>query len=148
VIWIFTCNGRGENGTIPPGTFEPRFLSRCLVVPCEKPEVREVGQFLRRIWALEDGDASVDPSPLAENCEAVRDALTKLEVALITGIMPAKPSMIHQRAAGIRKLPSLAHGRVCYLRPDQPEPDPKEWQFRKITKKDSRMYTRVANCPA
>jgi energy-coupling factor transporter ATP-binding protein EcfA2 len=148
VIWIFTCNGRGKKGTVPPLTFEPRFLSRCLVVPCEKPEVREIARFLRRIWALGGGGPSVDPSPLAENCEAVRDALTKLEVALITGIMPAKPAMVPLRGAGIRKLPSVVHGRVCYLRPDQPEPDPKEWQFRKITKKGSRMYTRVAGCPA
>lgn len=62
VIWIFTCNGRGENGTIPPSTFEPRFLSRCLVVPCEKPEASEIAQFLRRIWSLEGGNPSVDPS--------------------------------------------------------------------------------------
>jgi len=38
VVWILTCNGRGEDGTTPPSTFEPRFLSRCLVVSCEKPE--------------------------------------------------------------------------------------------------------------
>jgi DNA polymerase III delta prime subunit len=31
VIWIFTCNGWGENRTTPPNTFAPRFLSRCLV---------------------------------------------------------------------------------------------------------------------
>ena len=62
VTWIFTCNGRGEKGTTPPSTFEPRFLSRCLLVACEKPEVAEIAQFLRRIWALEGGDASADPS--------------------------------------------------------------------------------------
>jgi hypothetical protein len=62
VIWIFTCYGRGENGTTPPSTFEPHLLSRCLVVACEKPEVAEIAQFLRRIWSLEGGDASADPS--------------------------------------------------------------------------------------
>ena len=62
VIWIFTCNGRGEKGTTPPGTFEPRFLSRCLVVACERPEVTEISQFVRHIWALEGGDTSSDPS--------------------------------------------------------------------------------------
>jgi ATPase family protein associated with various cellular activities (AAA) len=64
VIWIFTCNGRGEDGTVPPNTFEPRFLSRCLVVACEKPEVAEIAQFLRRIWLLEGGNASDDLHPL------------------------------------------------------------------------------------
>jgi len=64
VIWIFTANGRGERGTTPPSTFDPRFLSRCLVVACEKPEVAEIAQFLRRIWSLEGGDASADPLPL------------------------------------------------------------------------------------
>jgi hypothetical protein len=62
VIWILTCNGRGEGGTTPPNTFEPRFLSRCLVVACGKPEVAEVAHFLRRIWSLEGGSASDDPS--------------------------------------------------------------------------------------
>src|SRR5436309_2115514 len=92
VIWIFTCNGRGEKGTTPPGTFEPRFLSRCLVVACEKPEVAEVSQFVRCIWVLEGGDASADPSLLAESCDGMRDALTKLEVALCTGVMPSRPA--------------------------------------------------------
>src|SRR5437773_4852168 len=79
VIWIFTCNGRGEHGTTPPSTFEPRFLSRCLVVACEKPEVADVAQFLRRIWSLEGGNTSDDLSHLAEGCDGLRDALTKLE---------------------------------------------------------------------
>ncbi len=73
VIWIFTCNGRGEDGTNPPSTFEPRFLSRCLVVACGKPEVVEIAEFLRRIWSLEGGNPSADPSPLAEGCDGVRD---------------------------------------------------------------------------
>ena len=91
VIWIFTCNGRGENGAAPPSTFEPRFLSRCLVVACGKPEVAEIGEFLRRIWSVEGGNASDDPSLLAEGCDGIRDALTKLEVALCTGILPSRP---------------------------------------------------------
>src|ERR1019366_1507676 len=90
VIWIFTCNGRGEEGTTPPGTFEPRFLSRCLVVACGKPEATEIGEFLRRLWSLEGGDPSADHSPLAEGCDGIRDALTKLEVALCTGILPSR----------------------------------------------------------
>lgn len=62
VIWIFTCNGRGETGTNPPSTFEPRFLSRCLLLACGKPDVEEIGTFLRRIWSLEGRPATDDPS--------------------------------------------------------------------------------------
>src|SRR6266496_1649944 len=128
VIWIFTCNGRGEHGTTPPSTFEPRFLSRCLVVACKKPEVTDIGQFLRRIWSLEGGDASDDASSLAEGCDGMRDALTKLEVALCTGILPSPP--VEGRASA--RTPDCS-GRVRYLAPGQPEPDPTEWQFRKLS---------------
>ncbi len=137
VMWIFTCNGRGEHGTTPPSTFEPRFLSRCLVIGCEKPEVAEIARFLQRIWSLEGGDASSDPSPVAAGCDGMRDALTKLEVALCTGILPSRPAE--------RERPSEktdCSGRVRYLAPGQPEPHPREWQFRKMSKKGSRVYVR------
>jgi hypothetical protein len=137
VIWIFTCNGRGENGTHPPITFEPRFLSRCLVVACGKPEVAEIALFLRRIWSLEGGNPSDDPSPLAEDCDGVRDALTKLEVALCTGILPSRS--VEEKAPAQR--PGCS-GRVRYLAPGQPEPDPREWKFRKVSKKGSRVFVR------
>jgi len=148
VIWVFTCNGRGEDGTDPPGTFEPRFLSRCLVVGCEKPDVAEIALFLRRIWSLEGGNASDDPSPLAEGCDGLRDALTKLEVALCTGILPSRPTEQEKTSSrkpccaetGVRK----SDGRVRYLAPGQPEPDPGEWQFRKVSRKGSRVYVRCA----
>jgi MoxR-like ATPase len=32
VIWIFTSNGIGQDGTVPASSFAPRFLSRCLIV--------------------------------------------------------------------------------------------------------------------
>jgi replication factor C large subunit len=137
VIWIFTCNGRGENGTNPPSTFEPRFLSRCLVVACGKPEVAEIGEFLRRIWSLEGANPSDDPSPLAEGCDGVRDALTKLEVALCTGILPSRS--VERKALSQR---TNCMGRVRYLAQGQPEPDPREWQFRKVSKKGSRVFVR------
>jgi hypothetical protein len=141
VIWVFTCNGRGENGTAPPNTFEPRFLSRCLVVACGKPEVADIAHFLRRIWSLEGGSASDDPSPLAEACEGVRDALTQLEVALCTGILPSLSSQLEPQATS-KRASCQGRGRVRYLRPGQPEPDPSEWQFRKVSKKGSRVYVR------
>jgi replication-associated recombination protein RarA len=137
VIWIFTCNGRGDDGTNPPSTFEPRFLSRCLVVACEKPEVAEIAKFLRRIWSLEGGNPSDDLSPLAEGCDGVRDALTKLEVALCTGILSSRPA---ERRTSSGK--TNCSGRVRYLAPGQPEPDPSEWQFRKLSKKGSRVFVR------
>ena len=55
-----------------------------------------------------------------------RDALTKLEVALCTGILPSRPA--EQGKTPTRK-PDCS-GRVRYLTPGQPEPDPREWQFR------------------
>ena len=137
VIWIFTCNGRGENGTNPPSTFEPRFLSRCLVVACGKPDVAEIVGFLRRIWSLEGGHPSADPSPLAEGCEGIRDALTKLEVALCTGTLPSP--LVEARVPALR--PDCLR-RVRYLAPGQPDPDPREWQFRKLSKKGSRVFVR------
>jgi energy-coupling factor transporter ATP-binding protein EcfA2 len=143
VIWIFTSNGRGEKGTIPPSTFEPRFLSRCLVIPCEKPDIAEIIQFLRRIWSLEGGNASDDPSPLAETCDGVRDALTKLEVALCTGILPT-PSPKPKLGTEIRSAACQRKGRVRYLPSGQPEPDPNEWQFRKVSKKGNRVYVRCS----
>ncbi|MBI4165213.1 MAG: ATP-binding protein [Acidobacteria bacterium] len=137
VLWIFTCNGRGEDGTTPPSTFEPRFLSRCLVVPCGKPEVPDIAQFLRRIWSLEGGSGSDDPSPLADCCDGIRDALTRMEVTLCTGILPSRQVE--------RKLASQTlgwRGKVRYLAPGQPDPDPREWQFRMVSKKGSRVYVR------
>ena len=144
VMWIFTCNGRGEDGTTPPNTFEPRFLSRCLVVACGKPEAAEIAEFLRRIWSREGGNPSDDPSPLAEDCDGVRDALTKLEVALCTGILPSPPKELR---SGHRKAPARSTGwtsRVRYLSPGQPDLDPNEWEFRKVGKKGSRVFVRHA----
>jgi len=137
VIWIFTCNGRGEDGTTPPSTFEPRFLSRCLVMACGKPDVAEIARCLRRIWSLEGGNASDDPSLLAKGCDGMRDALTKVDVALCTGILPSRP--VEARASA--RTPDCSV-RVRYLAPGQPEPDTTEWQFRKVSKKGSRVYVR------
>jgi energy-coupling factor transporter ATP-binding protein EcfA2 len=145
VIWIFTCNGRGEKGTNPPSTFEPRFLSRCLVIACEKPEVAEIAQFLRRIWALEGGDASADLSPLAEGCDGVRDALTKLEVALCTGILASPSRQVEPRTKS-KSTTCQGRGRVRYIGPGEPELDPREWQFRKVSKKGNRVYVRCGVC--
>ena len=107
------------------------------MVACERPEVGEIEQFVRRIWSLEGGDPSADPSPLAEGCNGIRDALTKLEVTLCTGILPSPP--VESRASAER--PECS-GRVRYLAPGQPEPDPREWHFRKVSRKGSRVFVR------
>ena len=109
------------------------------MVACGKPEVTEIAHFLRRIWLLEGGSASDDPSPLAEGCDGIRDALTKLEVALCTGILPSLPV---ERKTESQKT-DCSSGRVRYLGPGEPEPDPREWQFRKVSKKGSRVYVRL-----
>jgi energy-coupling factor transporter ATP-binding protein EcfA2 len=139
IIHLFTCNGRGDDGTEPPTSFEPRFLSRCLVIPCHKPDISDIGRFVAKVWALEGGDPSADPSPLAEGCEGIRDALTKLEVALCTGTLPSRP--VEARAPAQR--PNCS-GRVRYLAAGQPDPDPREWQFRKLSKKGSRVFVRYS----
>ena len=70
-----------------------------------------------------------DPSPLAEGCDGVRDARTKLEVALCTGILPSPPA---DSKTPERKTNCL--GRVRYLAPGQADADPREWQFRKVSR--------------
>ena len=67
----------------------------------------------------------------------MRDALTKLEVALCTGILP-----LPQAESKTLERKTSCLGRVRYLTPGQPEPNPKEWQFRKVSKKGSRVYVR------
>ena len=92
---------------------------------------------MRRIWSLEGGDSSTDPSPFAEGREGIRDVLTKLEVALCTGILPSRS--VEGRASAQR--PGCS-GRVRYLAAGQPDPESREWQFRKLSKKGSRVFVR------
>jgi hypothetical protein len=63
--------------------------------------------------------------------------LTKLEVALCTGILPSRSV---EKKTPSRKTDCL--GRVRYLTPGQADPDPREWQFRKLSKKGSRVFVR------
>jgi DNA polymerase III gamma/tau subunit len=100
VIWIFSCNGRGDDGTEPHG-FEPRFLSRCLVVHCRKPESAEIHTYVKKIWTLEGGDPAANLKPLADSCDGVRDALTLLEVALLTGELPKRPKAVVKARASM-----------------------------------------------
>lgn len=95
VIWIFTCNGRGSDGTNLPDTFEPRFLSRNLVVAFQKCN-GELPGFLKAIWDREtaavipaqagiNSGHTPDFDKMAQTAEGqVRDALQALEVAVMT----------------------------------------------------------------
>ena len=49
VIWIFTCNGTGENQADPPSSLESKFLSRCLKVKFP-PVNGEMPAYLQGIW--------------------------------------------------------------------------------------------------
>ena len=84
VIWIFTCNGGGEEGTEPPKSFEPRFLSRCLKVKFP-PINGELPGFLADIWKRETKAPLPDCEAVARDSSgSVRDALQTLELRLMT----------------------------------------------------------------
>lgn len=99
VIWIFTCNGRGEEQTEPPTSLLPRFLGRCGVIAFPKPNSKDIEAYVRKAWAAEGGEESADLAPLAEQCDGVRDALTKAELALITGRLPKRPEPVPETVA-------------------------------------------------
>jgi hypothetical protein len=94
VIFIFTCNGIGEAESEVKGLFEPRFLSRCIVVPFIKPN-GELPEYLAAIWEQEGNfDGSPDFEAIAnETDRCVRDALQALDLALMTRepIVQAEP---------------------------------------------------------
>lgn len=83
VIFVFTSNGGGEDGTRPPANLEPRFLSRCKRLPFRA--VREgLAEYLSDIWRAEaNGAAEPDFQAIADEAAGnVRDALQSLEIAL------------------------------------------------------------------
>lgn len=85
VVFIMTCNGSGDDETDVSGMFEPRFLSRCMVVPFTKPN-GELSQYLAAIWDNEgDFDSRPDFTAIADGAEhCVRDALQALDLELMT----------------------------------------------------------------
>lgn len=91
VIWIFTANGDGQSQTGVTSIFEPRFISRSLVIQFEPPTREKLGAYLRQVWMSEtesDGD-SMDFEQLAVDSNlAVRDALQKLELELLSADLP------------------------------------------------------------
>jgi len=86
VVWIFTCNGQGEDGTEIPDSFEPRFRSRCLTLAYHALDVQELADYLRDIWEAEAGEESSQPdfTAIAEESNGlVRDALQRLDLELL-----------------------------------------------------------------
>ena len=84
VIWIFTCNGTGEQQTNPPANLEPRFLSRCLKVKFP-PVNGEMPAYLQGIWQRETNGQGLDFAQVAHDANgSVRDALQTLELSILT----------------------------------------------------------------
>ena len=85
VIWIFTCNGQGENGTEPPDTFEKRFLSRCLPIPFDAHKLNgDLTAFLAKIWQSETSAPAPDLEAIANSAwHSVRYSLQALELELL-----------------------------------------------------------------
>jgi len=104
IIWIMTCNGRGETETEPPTSLLPRFLSRCMMVPCPAANQNELAQYLAKIWKLEGGQATPKGyfEYLADGI-GVRDALMRLETDLLAG-----PSEVPERKP-ITEVPKPEH---------------------------------------
>jgi len=87
VIFIFTANGGSYDGTAPPALLEPRFLSRCLLVPFSQAAIEAaLPRFLSWVWTRETGKAPLNgaiPRIAKLHQGAVRDALQALEVELM-----------------------------------------------------------------
>src|SRR5437879_1107119 len=86
IIWIFTCNGRGEDQTEPPYSFAPRFLSRNMIIPFPAVSQSDLAFYLECIWTKENG-AQCSPEYFQYMAEGVgvRDALMRLDSDLLAG---------------------------------------------------------------
>jgi hypothetical protein len=87
IIWIFTANGTGKNGTTPPSSLEKRFLSRCMVIPFEPLTDEALSEYLVSVWTQEAPDFDVDReyfNYLARG-GGIRESLMKLQVDILTG---------------------------------------------------------------
>jgi len=86
VIWVFTCNGIGPDGTELPRCFEPRFVGRCLVVNFTQPCREEIATHLRAIWQKETlSEKGPDFDGYAKDCTNLRGALMALDIDLLAG---------------------------------------------------------------
>lgn len=89
IIWIFTCNGRGQDQCEPPSSFAPRFLSRCMITEFPSVEQSDLAFYLRHIWTAEGGpECSEQYFEYMADGVGVRDALMRLESDLLAGPRP------------------------------------------------------------
>jgi hypothetical protein len=100
VLWIFTSNGRGQDGLTPPSSLTPRFLSRCMRVEFVPPTASELAAYLEHVWKLEGGGETPEGyfDYVGEGC-GVRDALSRLDTDLLAGCRekPEPVAVVHPR---------------------------------------------------
>jgi len=124
VIWVFTCNGIGPDGTELPRSFEPRFVGRCLVVNFTQPSADEISAHLRAVWQKETlSEKGPDFDGYAEHCTNLRGALMALDIDLLAGpdslpkpkhaVSAVKPAVSKTSAA---KHPCARCGRLVAAR--------------------------------
>lgn len=89
IIWIFTCNGRGDDQTDPPYSLTERFKSRCMLQQFPAASQADLAVYLERLWNSEGGQACTPEwfSFMAHGV-GVRDALMRLESDLLAGPRP------------------------------------------------------------
>jgi DNA polymerase III delta prime subunit len=85
VLWIFSCNGEGDDGTITPRTLEKRFVSRCGVLRFTRPSIAELRGYYEAIWDEEGGNGAPDGYFSRLAMLAVREALNHMELDLLVG---------------------------------------------------------------
>ena len=100
IIWIFTCNGRGQDQTEPPYSLTERFKSRNMILAFPAVEQSDLALYLQHIWTREGGEPQSDEwfSMMAEGV-GVRDALMRLDSDLLAGPRPMPaPKVIESEA--------------------------------------------------
>lgn len=87
IIWIFTANGTGDQGIVPPKTLEKRFLSRCMVIPFEPLTEDALSEYLMRVWTKEAPDFDVDSTYFHQLARGggIRESLMRMQVDILTG---------------------------------------------------------------
>jgi hypothetical protein len=108
IIWIFTCNGRGEKGIELPSSLTPRFRSRCMEIPFLAVSQAELALYLEQIWKLEGGmPCELNYFAYMAAGVGVRDALMRLESDLLSGPRaipvpePARPAPLTFQSAAV-----------------------------------------------
>jgi hypothetical protein len=110
IIWIFTCNGRGPFETQPPSGLAKRFLSRCMVMAFTAPTDAELVAYLEHIWNLETGSRTPKPDFAAmarAACNNVRDALMKLDLAVMGGVEEPSPAPLAENKPAEKAVPGI-----------------------------------------